>query len=270
MTVPNWLSGSFNFLETTGVTDVANTITRIVAQATALSGSAAWSNPLSGKIVSSADASGRSITVQFNKISATNLEMVLTDGSGRTFTRRAQFSGSMTERIYANQFGVFIDFSNGEGLWASILDPTPNTLLSHDQWATGHGARTSADALDGNFKAAGAMQLDASSPRVFVAQTMAAVVQCGSRPQTQNFVGYSYSGSRLWYPFIHHGPNTAGDNRVRGRVFQCMLVHASEGDQSEFSVTVDQSTSVLMKILGFPTNGTGSSKLNCKMAVRKA
>lgn len=266
MAIPTYLAANFNFLETAGVTDVANTITRLVAQAVALG----WTNPLAGKVVSPANSAGQQLTLQFTKISATNLEMVFTDALGRTFTRRAQTAASFTERIYFTQYSFFWDPGNGEGLWGSILDTTPDLQGSHDQTYAGHGARTSGDALDGNFVTSGAMKLDASTPRVYSASAdsvfMPRFMNVGA-VVGRGMVPYTTSGSRLWYPIWQEGLSSGSQRRLRGRVFGALFVSDSEAAQSEIVVQLDESTSGLFKILAFANGGT---RLQAKFACRRS
>jgi hypothetical protein len=262
MAVPPYLQPSFNFLETPGVVDVATTITRIIAQALALG----WTNPAAGTIVSPANAVGQQITLVFTDISPTNLEMVFTDSLGRTFTRRAQTPASFTERLYLNTFGLFWDPGNSEGLWASIMDLSPELQNCHDQWAVGHGTRNSGDAGDGTWATDGAMQLDSATPRVYQPVLRTIFSTRGAGDNVVN-VGYSQTGSRMWYPVVQEGPVVATTHRIRGIPYQLLYVSGAETPQTEFVVPLDQATTGLFKVLAFPIEPT---IVNFRFAVRKA
>ena len=255
MTIPVFLNANFNYLETVGVTDVANTITRIKTRA-ALVG---WSNPVGDTIQSPANVAGQYISLAFSAISATNLQMVLTDNFSRTATRRTQVAASFVERLYFTQFSFFFDPGNGEGLWASILDCSPDNQNSHDQTFAWHGARTAADSLDGNFVTSGSMKLDGASPRVYTVS--ADSVFCQRFMHVGGVVGrgmvpYSLSSSRLWYPIVQEGISSGSQRRIRGRVFGALFVSDTEAAQTELIVPLDESNTGTFKILAFNNGGT--------------
>jgi len=260
MAVPTYLQPSFNFLETPGVTDVANTITRIKTRALLLG----WTNPVGDTILSPANAVGQTIQLAFSRIGATNLQMVFTDSLGRTFTRRCQTAASFTERLYLNTFGFFFDPGNGECLWASILDLTPDLQDSHDQFATGYGTRTAADAVDVTMSSHAAMQLSSATPRVYTPIAITTWFPRGGLGTTGQL--YSTSLSRMWYPVVHVGPVVGTTWRLRGRLFQALMVPSSETPQSEITVPLDQGTTGTFKV----TSWTSTANALYFMALRKA
>jgi hypothetical protein len=262
MTVPNYLAVAFNYLETSGVVDVANTITRMEAQAVAL----AWTNPGAGHIVSPPNAVGQSIDIQLNRIAATNLEMVFTDSLARTFTRRCQTPATFVERLYFNTFGFAFDPGNAQGLWGTILDLSPELQDCHDQWPLGHGFLTAADANDSTFFTCGSMQLSSANPRVYTPTAQSTIIASGSLDiGVPN--GYSQGGSRMWYPCINVGPVTGSIQEIRGRRFQALFVHGNEPAQTEIVVPIDEATTGLFKILSWTPN---TGQWNAKIAYRKA
>lgn len=262
MTVPNYLAVAFNYLETPGETDVANTITRMEAQAVALS----WTNPGAGHIISPPNAVGQFIDIQFNRIAATNLEMVFTDSLARTFTRRCQTGSPFVERLYFNTFGFAFDPGNAEGLWGTILDLSPELQNCHDQWPLGHGSRDVADNPDGFFYTSGSMQLSSGNPRVYTPVAQTTIIAAGSSDMNAPN-GYSQGGSRMWYPCINQGPVTGAVLELRGRRFQALFVHGSESSQTEIVVPIDEATTGLFKILSWTPN---IAQWNAKIAYRKA
>lgn len=263
MTVPNFLATPFNYLKTLGETDVANSITRISAQLLALG----WTNPVGTTFQSPADSGGNFIKLTFNRISATQLEMVLLDSLSRTFTRRATTPASFTENLYCSSFAFYWDPGNTQGLWASIYDLSPELQSAHDQFCVGHGFQTAANADDSTFFTSGGMQLDASSPRVFSPVKQISFLTRANFDGGNLGAGYSQPGSRLWYPIIHVGLSMAGVTRIRGRVQQAIWVHLNEAVGSEFSVPLDQATTGLFKVLSFRSD---SSTFAYAMAARKA
>lgn len=266
MTIPLYLQPAFNELETVGETDVANAITRILAQAALLG----WTTSGGNTVKSPVNGVGQQITLVFTRIAANNLQMAFTDSQGRTATRRAQTGGTYTERLYFSTFSFFWDPSNGEGLWASILEASPDLQGSHDQTFVWHGSRTTGDILDGNFVTGGSMKLDASSPRVYVPLTSGIVTLranwAGTTPEFGG-LGYSQSGSRLWHPCIYEGLSNATEHRLRGRSYQALLVANSEAPQSEFTVPLDEANSGLFKVTSYLPGGAFG--FDMRIAVRK-
>jgi hypothetical protein len=266
MAIPVFLQALFNYLETVGVTDVANTITRIKSQALLLG----WTNPSGDTILSPPNTAGQTIQLAFTRIGATNLSMAFTDSLGRTATRRCQPAATFTERIYFTQFSFFFDPGNGEGLWASILDATPDLQNSHDQTFAFHGSRTAADALDALFQTCGAMKLDAATPRAYVANVdsvfvprfmdTGAVVDRGFQP-------FTVSGCRLWQPVWQEGISSGSQHRLRGRLIGCLAVSENEPAQTEIVVPLDEANSGLFKVLSFTNAGT---RVRYKFACRRS
>ncbi len=266
MAAPRYLANLFNYLETLTVTDVANTITRINSQAALLG----WTSSGAGNIRTPVNSAGQYIDLTFTRISATNIQMVFLDSLGRTFTRRCQVAASFTERLYFNTQGFGFDPGNGEGLWGSILDLSPELQTAHDQWAAGHGSRTAADVLDNLFKTGGAEQLSSANPRVYAPIVATVMIPRGAFTNTgtggANFT--SLAGSRLWYPVIQAGPSTGTTKRVRGRVFQMLYVSGAEAAQTEIVIPLDGSNTGTFKVLAFIE--TGQTSFSGKMAMRKA
>ena len=268
MAAPTYLANNYNFLETAGQTDVANTITRIIAQALAMG----WTNPSGNIVKSPPNAVGQFIQLTFARIGATNLEMVLLDSLSRTFTRRAQPAATFVERLYVNTQGMMIDFDNGEGLWASILDLSPELQDAHDQFAIGNGSRTVANTLDSFYQVAGSEQLSSATPRVYtITQFAGLFVPRGdlhSAASPQGIQSLSQPGSRLWYPWIFCGPVVGTTNRIRGRVFQALITDPTLPAQTEVVVPIDGANTATFKVTAMPTGLAGT--FNGKVAWRKA
>lgn len=265
MAPPTYLANNFNYLETLAVVDVANTITRILTQAQAIG----WTSGGAGNIRTAPNSVGNYIDLTFTRIGATNIQLAYTDSLSRSFTRRAQTPASFTERLYFNTMGFVFDPGNGEGLWGSMLDLSPELPNAHDQWATGHGSRTAADVLDNLFKTGGAEQLSSANPRVYVPLAATVVLPRGSEGNSgQGWNPQSQAGGRLWYPVIQEGPTSGVVKRIRGRVFQMLYVSGLEAAQTEIVVPVDGSNTGIFKVLSFVE--TGQTNFTGKMAMRKA
>lgn len=264
MTIPTYLNTNIRYKRDATVTDVQTIINSIVAEAQAIT--PAWSNPLSGKIVSPADADGRQVTVQFNKISATVLEMVVTDGQGRSVTKRANIAvaGSNID-YFTGPYSFYIDWfnadnSNSEGHYVSLLDLSPELQTAHNKWVVMHGSRLSG----GTFQ-----DWNVGHP-AFVNSTGAFGVVAGSylypfgNNRTINNGGIgggklatrTPAGSNYWYPVIQIGdPVSAGVYRIYGKWFQALLCNSGIfAAGSEVSVPVDESTTGVFRVLQIQIN----------------
>jgi hypothetical protein len=265
---PTYLANNFNYLRTTGVTDCTATITRLIAQAVAIG----WTNPSGNTIKSAVNGVGQFIKMTFTRISALNLEVLFEDSLGRTFTRRTQMPNPYVEDLYFNTYGMAFDPGNGEGIWGSILDLSPELQDAHDQFAAAHAARDTANTLAGNFQTSAAGQLNSASPRVYVFTNAITILaprgNLLSATPTAGMLPFSQPGSRLWYPVIQVGPvNSAGDMRIRGRVFQMLYVSESESTGTEIVVPIDGASTGVFKVLAFPVAAVA---WRGKMAMRKA
>lgn len=267
---PPYLTGNVYYAQDVGVTDVNTIITKIVALA--LAATPAWTNPSAGKIVSPLDSSGRQMTIQFNRISATNLEFVVTDGQGRTLTKRAQIAvAGSTINYFIGQFHMVLDWLNGatpEGMFAIMLDESPEVQTSHNRWVVATSSRNVADALDNGWQ--GSTDFVVRSANVF-----ALFQNCFLYPAYNvNAGGFASAGSQnrtiggsnIWFPLIQMGDTTAGNFRIYGRLYQCLNIKGTAvAPASEVSVPIDQSTSVIMKVLQSPATASP----NDRIAVRK-
>jgi hypothetical protein len=253
MSVPFYLQGNVRFREDAGVVDVATVITNLKAEALALS--PPWTDLGGDEIKSPVDSSGRFMKILLTRILATTLEIRVRDTLDRQFTRRAQFVASMTTRYYVGQFHVAVDFSNGEGFWANILDLSPEAQNAHDQYVLGMGARTAAGADDFRLTPTGTFALEDSSPRVYIfIRTPVLDVVDGLAPR---LLVKTTGDSRVFYPILSYAKSVPLVYRLRGKF--CQMLHLPvETDQTEFAVPIDLSTTGLFKVLSFPdSDGNG-------------
>jgi hypothetical protein len=268
---PPYLTGTVYYQQDVGVVDVNTIIASI--KALALAATPAWTNPGGGGTIKSpADASGRQMTIAFTRIAATNLEFTVTDGAGRTLTKRAQIAGAgSTVNYFIGQFHMVLDWMNGatpEGIYCIMLDESPETQTSHNRWVVAASSRNAADALDNGWQCCS----------IFIVQsanTFALLQNCYLIPafnaQQAGFAsgglqGKTIGGSNIWFPCIAMSASIAANNRIYGRLYQCLLVKGtSAGIGVEVSVPIDQSSSVIMKVLQMPLTGTP----NDRFAVRK-
>ncbi len=268
-----YLTGNVLYAQLAGVLDVQTIINQVTTMATTLS--PAWTNPMAGKLVSPPDGNGRQFTIQFNRISATNLEMVMTDGSARTMTRRAQINaGGSAVDCYVGQFHMILDWLNGstpEGLLACMLDESPELQTSHNMWMVGNGSRNTGDSLD-SFWQYGAFLVirNAGTFAILLYGAMAPLWNRTSNNANNGNLGRTIGGSNLWVPLIAMGDTVANVFNIYGKVFACLgtrLAFTPPG--AEVSVPVDQANSSIFRVLNMPTWNPGVTPLGDVMAVRK-
>lgn len=267
---PPYLTGTVYYAQDVGVVDVATIITKIKTMA--LAAVPAWTNPSGDKIVSPADSSGRQYSVQFTRVAATNLEILFTDGQGRTLTKRAQIAGAgSTINYFIGQFHVVLDWMNGatpEGMYAIMLDESPEVQTSHNRWLVATSSRNAADAIDNGWLASS--NFCVQSGAVFAINTNCFLYPAYNIQQSGFAAGGSQNrtigGSNVWFPLIQMSASIALNNRIYGRLYSCLNIKGTVAPVgSEVSVPIDQSTSIIMKVLQMAATGTP----NDRFAVRK-
>lgn len=269
----NFLTGNVYYHQDVAVVDVQTIINQIVAMA--LAATPAWTNPLAGQIVSPLDASGRQMTIQFNRIAATNLEMVVTDPQARSVTRRAQIAGGgSTINYYISQFTMILDWLNvatSEGLASLMLDESPEIQTSHANWLIVCGARNAANALDNGWLF-GACYLIRS------ANAYALLVNAGLPPfylsnpngATNGYESRTIAGSNIWAPWIIMGDTALNIYNIYGKVYQCLVTKDTYNPpDSEVSVPVDQASSVIFRVLNMPAWAPTGTGYHDRLASRK-
>jgi hypothetical protein len=269
MTVQNYLSGQVSYRNDVGVTDVTTIITNLVALA--LAASPAWTNPSGNTIVSPADASGRQMTLAFSRISATQLQVIATDGQSRSVTRRANIAGGGSSIFYyLGQFHCVLDWLNGasgEGLHCVMLDETPELQTSHNRWLSVHGIRDGSGSSLGDWFVLYNAIVD--STNAFVEKFAWLYPQATARAVTHDgLAGFrTPGGSNILYPVIQMGDSTSGIYKIFGKLYQHLICSATRFSQnSEFTVPLDDSTTGVFKVLYVPADGTDQMFL----AVRKS
>lgn len=258
MAAPSFLQGNVRYKETTGITDVQTIIDDAVAEAVALT--PAWTNPSTGKIVSPVDSFGRYIELQLTRVSATVLEVVMTDPSARTLTRRANISGTVTCDFYIGQWHFCLDWSSGEGYYACILDLSPEDGDAHDKWVFVSGPRDGVGTLDimgGVHNLADGFVIRSAGTYARLAtgsniRWIVPVVAEGGSGNTEGDGGafQTLGGSVLWSPLIVYGDSATNDFRIRGRMPQILTTGRQHvGANSEYPIPVDESTTGTFRVV---------------------
>jgi hypothetical protein len=256
MAPPNYLNGTTRYRRDVGVTDVTTIITDLTTEATALT--PAWTNLGGGHLQSPADSAGRKMDLQFNRISATNLEMVGTDGAGRSFTRRAQIAGGGSNvDFYVGQFHMVLDWVNAgtsEGLHAIMLDETPESQTSHDKWLNLHGSRDSSNVAT-SWKTGSSGIVRASTYAEVVQRVLYALATKRGMfgPASGLALTRTQGGSNVWFPAIQMGDTVSGTLKIRGKWYQHLLTNQVIFPAgSEVSVPIDGATTAVFRVLNVP------------------
>ncbi len=267
-----YLSGSVYYREDVNVTDVQTIMDNVIAMG--LASTPPWTNPLAGKMTSPLDADGRQFSVQFTRISATNLEYTLTDGQARTLTRRAQIAaGGSTIHYYLGQFHMVLDWLNSttpEGILCVMLDESPESQTSHNRWMVSTSSRNAANTNDSGWTFGTLFVVrSANTFAVFTNGILGVLVQ--NQNQANNgMLNRTLGGSNIWTPIIPMGDSVLNVYNIYGRLYQCLNMKSLWiAIGSEVSVPVDQATSVIFKMLQMPSWTAVGQLTNDRMAVRK-
>lgn len=258
MATPSFLQGNVRYKQTTGITDVQTIIDDAVTEATALT--PPWTNPSAGKIVSPVDSFGRYIELQMTKISATVLEVVMTDPFARTLTRRANISGTVTCDFYIGQWHFGLDWSSGEGYYACILDLSPEDGDAHNKWVFVTAPRDGTGTLDiaggaHNLSDGFVIRSAGTYARYSVGSNYIWATAANSEGGSGNVEGdgganQTLAGSVIWSPIVVFGDSATNDFRIRGRIPQMLSTgkqHVSAG--GEYPIPVDESTTGTFRVL---------------------
>lgn len=157
MTVPRFLDTTYcdaNYTRLVGITDVADILAQLTAQlVTNPAAGYKWTEAPAGTFTSPVDAEGRTIVCAFSRISAANLQMILSCGGTTLCTRRIQIDwGGTNVDVYSGKYYVAIDSlrATAEFMIAFLVESTPVPEASNIYPGAGTGYRTNADAVDGN------------------------------------------------------------------------------------------------------------------------
>jgi hypothetical protein len=280
---PPYLTGNVSYRQDLAVTDVQTIMDNLglllVAGTSfpAYTRTAGTVGSTTQTFQSPADASGRQFTISYVRVSATNLAFTLTDGQGRTLTRRCQIAvAGSAINYYCGQFHIVLDWLNGatpEGMYAVMLDESPESQTSHNAWMIGNSSRTAADALDG-FWIFGAF-FCIRSANTFAGSPTAAFLcpfyEVGLNDASFGAMSRTVAGSNIWWPLIVMGDvTTINVFNIYGRMYQCLSTKISFNPAgSEVSVPIDQSNSVIFRVTNQnPWNPAGGGYKDA-MAVRK-
>jgi hypothetical protein len=260
MAIPTYLQGNVRYKLDISVTDVQTIIDNVTSEAIALS--PAWTNPSAGKIISPEDTDGRKMTIEFSRISATNLQAVFTDGQGRTSTRRAQIAGGGSNiNYYIGQYHMVLDWLNSttpEGMYAMILDLSPELQTAHNKWMVVNTSRTSADSNDSMWTTDSCVTVRSSDVFATLASKNFSPIggyQNGGGSGAGGCLR-TIGGSTIWTPILHFADTSSGSYRYRGRFYQCLYTQSEYiGTGLEITVPIDEITTGTFKTLNMaPTS----------------
>ena len=161
---PSFLTGEFSYAQYSGITTVAELLTAIQTELTALTG--AWTVNGSGDYTSPADAHGRAVNVVITNPSGLYADFVVTDAAGRSLTnRRILIANPCVVDIYCSPNHLIVDCNTTiEVAVICIPDPDPMLAASCTQcYIALHATRNSSGTADGNVDEWDALDNDGSA-----------------------------------------------------------------------------------------------------------
>jgi hypothetical protein len=264
MTAPHYLQGAFRYRRLVGVTDCQDIIDAVKDEVlNQLPVGSRWTDLGANEVRSPIDVDGRFVRFDMNRIAAANLEAVIQDPAAITFTRRAAFVTSVSVNIFSGPSHLFIDYENEEGLWAAILDLFPRSQVDHAKYVVGNGARTAADALDGNYRTDKLFERNLAD--VYVITDALSMFE--SNDGFDRFLTKSLSNARLGHPATTL--NLVGvQMRLAGRLPQTLLCPPDEIAGTDLVYPIDMATTATFRTLFVQVSAAPATYF--KMAVRKS
>jgi hypothetical protein len=259
MTVPRFLSSTFQFNQDLNVVDVATIITNLT---TILTGQTpAWTNPSPGVLVSPVDSAGRFMTLTLTRSSATLLVMNLTDQNGILVCSRAfeiiAGPSPTTINYFTGQYHCYLESltggsGSGEWLAAMMTDPTDYDLQDNQNFVIGGGTRNNGGAADG----AGSVW-----DQWFMLESGVSQVRQRSRAVSTapglNAGLRDFAGNPQFFPFDVIGiPN--GTDLWMGSAYQAYQTDLNVAAGTIKPVAIDNATPASFRATVVPANAQGS------------
>lgn len=263
MTIPRFLSSSFQFFQDLGVTDVATIITSL--QTRALAQAPPWTNPIAGTLVSPVDSAGRFMQIVLTATTALRLHWVVKDQNNIIVADREIDIDAVvptTVNTYLGQYHCYLETLRAptpEWAAAFMLDPFEKYALNENQnYVMGNATRNAAGTVDGQggtFDLWWMLQSGAltSAPRV---RAVGGITNGGT-------VGLlDFSGDPQFFPMdIQNIPN--GITLWSGTAYQCYVTSSSIPSGVVKPVAIDNATPALFRTTVAPANS-----YNMRLAIR--
>ncbi len=264
MTTFPCFASSFDFFTNGGIVDVATIITDFRARVTGQT--PAWTEPVADTFKSPVDGVGRFFEVTLNRLSATQLEFIVTDQNAITICDRSiEISGGGdTVNYYTGQFHAWIEIlvATPEVAQSGILDETPLAENAIQNYVWGNGYRNAGGGIDGGGSTFGQeFALDNGSSSDQSRFRAWGVATNGAVPGLRDGAG------NLQYFPVDMFINIAGTNEWIGRMYQAYLCDQSIPAGTLKTVPIDTTGLVLgtFRVIG------GLGQVDCmKVAVRVA
>ncbi len=254
-----YLSSTYYYRLLSKVLDVQTILTELETILPA----AGWTHDGSDHFTSPADEWNRFFHLEFTRVSATNLNLLVKDAAGGTVgERRMYINGTAwaNVQIFYGQYHFILDSLSGTGaeyLMAGILDLTPSTQDAHSRYVYMSGMRTNTGTAS-NYTLNYASMIDNAT-----ATHDTRLI----RPNDGSNTGYqTFGGQYLYFPY-----ETGVDTNVltmgfAGRRYQQVLVGSELADRQSL-IRLPIETGVLASFRGIHGPGTlNSMRLVCRVA----
>jgi hypothetical protein len=268
MTAPHYLQSAFRYIRLVGVIDVQTIIDSVKDEVlNQLPVGSRWTDLGGDEVRSPLDADGRFVRFNMNRIAALNLEAIITDPDARSFTRRTQMAAAVAVNIFSGPSHLFIDFENGEGIWAAVVDLFPLPQRAHEKFVVGQGFRNAADVDDATYRVGSLFERNATD--VYASNVGAMDTLGGSfGGGVDVWLMRSLAGARIGTPsHVFNDTPAPVRTRIMGRLPQTVLVNHQEIQGTEIVYPMDETTTGTFRVLGILVQ---SVELTGKMAVRRA
>jgi hypothetical protein len=273
MTVPNFLSCNFRYLEHLAVTDVQSIIDDLVAECVT-NGNPAWTTILGGTgvtpttIKSPVRSDGLFFTVNMTRISATRIAWIINDHTGLlinnlTDVRQDVDAGGTTIHYYTNQYGICVSSERAtpEAFDCGLLDVYPDTIgIPRGYYFASAGPRTTAGALASQ-----------GSDNVWLLANGATAYSVAPYVYGRSLSGgyatpalVSMTGALVFFP----SEMGATGNYLFGRKNQALHVDSGQANAAELTVPIDTGVTGVFKVVGFTAGASPNTTM--KLAYRKS
>lgn len=242
MTIPRFLSSSFQFFQDLGVTDVAAIITALTARAVAQA--PPWTNPTPGTLVSPVDSAGRFMKLVLTATTPQRLRWAVVDQNNVTVADREidiDATVPTTVNTFLGQFHCYLETLRAptpEWAGAFILDPFEKyALVENQNYVMGNGSRSSAGAADGQANVFDQWWMIQNGVSTNLQRVRAVGLNTGG-----GVVGLTdFSGDPLFFPMdIENIPNTIA--LWAGTAYQCYVTASSIPSGTVKPVAIDNAT----------------------------
>lgn len=262
MTIPRFLSSSFQFFQDLGVTDVATIITTL--QTRALAQAPPWTNPTPGTLVSPVDSAGRFMKLILTATTPQRLHWVVNDQNNITVAdREIQIDAAVptTVNTFLGQYHCYLETLRSTPEWAAafIIDPFEKyALVENQNYVIGNATRNTGGTVDGQGSTFDQLFMLESGSKT-LRQRVRAV---GGISSGAVWGLTDFSGDPQFFP-MDIGGDPSGILLWSGTAYQCYVTASSIPGGTVKPVAIDDATAAT-----FRTTVATSNSYLMRLAIR--